>query len=177
MCVPLQTLIWHRGPVGCSISPAGSCSWGCWGRSRGGRAQEKGMGSLHAEIHTQGWSYSNTTGTEVTPVLSSPGHHPRAVGRAGVGIHPSRHHSQSWDPSQSRHISSAVELLCVSPSLSGAGLVALRCPPSVSPLQPCCFLGPVAELCLIQALYLFSFSMHTSGALLRHKIINMTVPR
>lgn len=30
------------------------------------------MGSLHAEIHVQGWSYSNTTGPEVTPVLSSP---------------------------------------------------------------------------------------------------------
>lgn len=89
MSVGLQTLAGHRGPVGCSISPAGSCSWGCPGRSRGGRAQDRGKGSLHAEIHARGWSYPNTTGTEAIPVLSSLGHHPRGVGRAGIGIHPS----------------------------------------------------------------------------------------
>lgn len=53
----------------------------------------------------------------------------------------------------------------VCPSPSGAGLVALRCPPSVSPLSALLFPEP----CLVQALYLFSFSMHTSGAPLRHK--------
>lgn len=72
---------------------------------------------------------------------------------------------------------SDTELLCASPSLSGAGLVALSCPPSASPRIPAAFLGPVAELRLVQALYLLSFSMHTSGALLRHKINKMTVPR
>lgn len=38
-------------------------------------------------------------------------------------------------------------------------------------------LVPPAEHCLAWALYLLSFSMHTSGALYRYKIIKMTVPR
>lgn len=163
MSVGLQTLAGHRGPVGCSISPAGSRSWGSPGRSRGGRAQDRGKGSLHAEIHAQGWSYPNTTRTEAIPVLSSPGHHPRGVGRAGIGIHPS---SQCHGAA-----------LCVPfPVWNRTGGFKLS-PLGLPPLIPAAFLGPVAELCLVQALYLLSFSMHTSGALLRHKINKMTVPR
>lgn len=126
MSVGLQTLAGHRGPVGCSISPAGSCSWGSPGRSRGGTAQDRGKGSLHAEIHARGWSYPNTTGTEAIPVLSSLRHHPGGVGRAGIGIHPS---SQCHGAA-----------LCVPfPVWSRTG--GFKLSPFGLPPDPCCFLG------------------------------------
>lgn len=74
---------------------------------------------------------------------------------------------QSWQREQ--HWLAGRIILTYTPPPPHAGLPASA--------QTAVLLGPLAKLCLVQALYLFSFSMHTSGALYRYKIIKMTVPR
>lgn len=78
----------------------------------------------------------------VIPVLSSPGHHPRG----GIGIIP---------------ISSTMELLCACPSLPGAELVALRCPPLGVPPSALLFLG--ASVPRSGSLSVFIFHAHLWG--------------
>lgn len=134
---------------------------------------------------------SNAIGIEVTQVL---GIMERAQasccwGGLGLGALPpkSRH---SFPVTSTKHISQRrgpdlLPSLLPSPAAEQVAVLVCRTdpfhlptPPDLPPsTQPAGLLGPLAELCLVRALYLFSFSMHTSGALYRYKIIKMTVPR
>lgn len=139
-------------PVGCSISPTGSCSWGWPGRNRAGRDE---LFQHHRDR------------AHCSPVITR-------TSAQGCG------EGWGWDPSLQASLPIQAHLQCHGAALCVPFPVWSRTggfkvsPLSVPPSAP---LFPGAELCLIQALYLFSFSMHPSGALLRHKIIKMTVPR
>lgn len=169
-----------------------SClSWRCLGRSCGGRPQHRGRwSSAQQSIHRPS---SNATGTEVTQVLifterAQPGW---CWGGTVLGALPAEKTCHSSPVAFTRHISQhhgpdlLPSMLPSSAAEQGAALVCrtdhFNLPPPNAGLpasaQTAGLLRPLAELCLVQALYLFSFSMHTSGALYRYKIIKMTVPR
>lgn len=149
---------------------------------------------LCAAVHTQSLAIpsSSATGTEVTQVLviTERAQPIWCWGGMVLGALPAEESRHSSPVAFTRHISQrrGPDLLpSMLPSPAAEHTEALACrldhfnlrphaalPPSA---QPAGLLGPLAELCLVQALYLFSFSMHTSGALYRYKIIKMTVPR